>query len=252
MLKIFHRIKSALLIPVPESRYFGTNPIDIETNLKLRINSLTYVIRIMLIILIASMVIIAFFVNKAEESLTKQRILLVPAITRQMQFEAESILSDEYIKRASNEVVKLNETWSFDTYKQNIDELCDYYYDSAPCILVRKTIQETNREQYLIEKHVVSTFLIDKNKSEYHYCEKLERPCSLVVGRRKVYFNATDSVVEKEVAYFMVGSAYYPDKNHPTAMRVTRIVINEEPNPKERLQPFLAQALQGDESVLKN
>lgn len=197
--------------------------------------------------------LIAYLLSKASDNLSNQRIVLVPAIHQRLEYPANSYISETYIQAASNRIVELNESWSYDTYTNNINELCRDYYQHNLCVITKSALASTNREDYILKNRVVSQFVIDKDKSRYHFCEALKRPCSLVVGKRRLFFNYNESVTEKEVAYLIIGDGIWPDNNNPFALRVTRLKINDEGEfPRNNLEPILELALKGDESVLEN
>lgn len=218
---------------------------------QVKILSLALLSFIFLIIFMGGL--IAYLLSKASDNLSNQRIVLVPAIHQRLEYPANSYISETYIQAVSNRIVELNESWSYDTYTNNINELCRDYYQNNLCVITKSALASTNREDYILKNRVVSQFVIDKDKSRYHFCEALKRPCSLVVGKRRLFFNYNETVTEKEVAYLIIGDGIWPDNNNPFALRVSRLKINDEGEfPRNNLEPILELALKGDESVLKN
>lgn len=218
---------------------------------QVKILSATLIAFVVLIVFMAGL--IAFLLSKASDNLSNQRLVLVPAIHQKLEYPANSYISETYIQAVSNKVVELNESWSYDTYVNNVNELCRDYYQNNLCIITRSALSSSNREDYLLKNRVVSQFVIDKNKSRYHFCEALKRPCSLVIGKRRLFFNYNETVTEKDVAYLIIGDGVWPDSNNPFALRISRLKINDlDENPANSLEPILELALKGDESVLKN
>lgn len=218
---------------------------------QVKILSLSLVIFFFLIVFMGGL--ISYLLSKASDNLSNQRLVLVPAIHQRLEYPANSYISETYIQAVSNRIVELNESWSYDTYMNNINELCRDYYQNNLCVITKSALASSNREDYILKNRVVSQFVIDKNKSRYHFCEALKRPCSLVIGKRRLFFNFNETVTEKDVAYLIIGDGVWPDNNNPFALRISRLKINDESEfPANNLEPILELALKGDESVLKN
>jgi hypothetical protein len=211
---------------------------------------LKYVILILLAIVLMLITSNIYFHTKASQSLEHQRIILVPAINRNIVVNADSYISESYIRAVSNSVVSLNENWNYQGYMSNINQLCRENYMPKQCELVKQTIKNTDRESFVTKNKIFSVFTIDEENSEYHFCEKLKRPCSLVVGKRTLFFNGNDKVDERDVAYFIIGENLYPDETNPYAIRISRLKIKEGENPKQLLLPQLELAMKGDKAVL--
>lgn len=234
----------------PTGRHRAVDSI-IVLEYQVKILSLTLITFFVLIIFMSGLV--AYLLSKASDNLNNQRLVLVPAIHQKLEYPANSYISETYIQAVSNKIVELNESWSYDTYINNVNELCRDYYQNNLCVITKSALASSNREDYLLRNRVVSQFVIDKNKSKYHFCEALKRPCSLVIGKRRLFFNYNETVTEKEVAYLIIGEGVWPDGNNPFALRVSRLKINDQDeNPGNSLIPILELALKGDESVLKN
>lgn len=224
--------------------------LDEYLGMKLEISFLRSTIKILSVVVFLLIGSIFYFQNKAASSLNHQRIVMVPAINRKLVIPADSFISETYIRAVSENVVRLNENWSYENYENSVEELCRDYYMREQCELLRTNLRASNRLEYIKENKIFSIFKIDEEKSEYHFCAELKRPCSIVVGKRSLFFNNNDKVAEKEVAYFIVGDNVWPDENNPYALRVSRVKINEEEDPKSKLSPQLELALKGDKSVI--
>lgn len=224
--------------------------LDQTLGMKLEISFVKGMLKIITIIAIVSIFSNIYFYNKASQNLSHQRIILVPAINRKLVIPADSYISETYVQAVSKAVVQLNEVWSYDGYLNNINELCRDYYSREQCELVRANLKSMKREEFVRENKMFSQFTIDQDKSEYHYCEQLKRPCSMVIGKRKLFFNNNDKVIEKEVGYLLIGENIWPDENNPFALRISRLKINEEEDPRSKLLPQLELAMKGDKSAL--
>lgn len=235
----------------PRINFEGATYLDKTLGMHLEISFLKGVVKILTLSIVVLLASTVYFQNKASKNLDHQRIVMVPGINRKVVIEADSYISETYIKAVSNEVVSLNEQWSFEDYEHNIDDLCRDYYMREQCELLRANIRSTNRIEFVRQNKMFSRFYIDVDKSEYHFCTLLKRPCSLVVGKRSLFFNNNDKVSEKEVAYLIIGANVWPDDNNPFALRVSRLKINEDDDPKAKLLPQLELAIKGDKSVLQ-
>jgi hypothetical protein len=235
----------------PRIDYSKSSFLDKNLGMALEISFLRAVIKILILIVFILLASGVYFQNKAASNLDHQRILMVPAINRKIVIPADSYISETYIKAVSNTVVRLNETWNYEDYENSIEELCRDYYMREQCELLRANLKSTKRIDYVKQNKMFSLFKIDEDKSEYRFCKELKRPCSIVVGKRTLFFNNNDKIAEKEVAYLLIGENVWPDENNPYALRISRLKINEEDDPKSKLLPQLELAMKGDKSVLK-
>lgn len=225
--------------------------LDKNLGMLLEISYLKGVIKFLILIIFGLLISGIYFQNKAAKNLDHQRIVMVPGINRNIVIPADSYISETYIKAVSNTVVRLNETWNYEDYERSIDELCRDYYMREQCELLRVNLRSTKRLEYIRDNKMFSLFKIDNEKSEYHFCKELKRPCSVVVGKRTLFFNNNDKIAEKEVAYLLIGENVWPDENNPYSLRISRLKINEEEDPKSKLLPQLELAMKGDKSVLR-
>lgn len=158
-----------------------------------------------------------------------QRLLLVaPTLgVGPVNVEADAVISDNIIKVIAKRVVELNEIWTYESIKDNFDELFKYYYDTEVVEITKNNLKSTNRYEYVMQNKIISTFKINWDKSEFSWCGKLQRACSLVVGQRKIYLNNNEPYKEVDVAYLIFTHAIFPTQENPHAVRVKRIKIDD-------------------------
>ena len=161
------------------------------------------------------------------DGIDSQRLVLVPGLQRKIYVPAEAYLSEAFIQGVSSKVVDLQENWNHITIRGKYKELADWYYDDALENRVSTNLVASKRFDYVEQHLMASEFQIDLEKSKFSWCKKLNRACSLVVGTRKLYLNRNDLHSEREVAYLLITKGVYPDEDNPTAVRFTRVKIND-------------------------
>lgn len=181
------------------------------------------------------------------KGINAQRLVLVPGIHRKLVVPAEAYLSDTYIKAVSKRVVELLEQWSYESIEDAYQELFKDYYDHGLSELTKANLNASNFVQKIKEHKMVSTFSFDWKKSEFRWCEKIQRACALVTGKRRLYINHNEPFAEKEIAYLIISSGVYPDENNPFAIRLTRLIVDDSSDsPYQNIKAQFDAALSGD------
>lgn len=156
-----------------------------------------------------------------------ERLVLVPALQRKLVIPAESYISNTFVEAASNRVVELQESWTYESVEDHYDELFKTYYGHNLSELTKANLIATNRFQYIKKNNMVSTFRIDKKKSSYSWCSKLKRACALVTGTRRIYINNNEIYSKNEVSYLLLSESVWPTEDHPHALKFSRIKIDD-------------------------
>jgi len=164
---------------------------------------------------------------KTLNDFKSERLVLVPAIQRKLVIPAQSYISNSYVEAVSKRIVELQEQWSFDSIQDNYDELFKTYYSHKLVELTKANLLSTDRFSYVKENKIVSTFDVDEKKSEFFWCEKINRACALIAGKRSIFINNNEPYSEKEVAYLILGQSVWPDENNPFALKISRVKIDD-------------------------
>lgn len=164
---------------------------------------------------------------KTLNDFKSERLVLVPGIQRKLIIPAQSYISNSYVEAVSNRIVELQEQWSYSSIQDNYDELFKTYYSHKLVELTKANLMSTDRFNYVKENKIVSTFDVDEKKSEYLWCEKINRACALIIGKRSIYINNNEPYSEKEVAYLILGQSIWPDENTPFALKVSRVKVDD-------------------------
>lgn len=183
-----------------------------------------------------------------EKKSNDQRLILVPAIQRKMVIPSgEAFLTESYIKAVSNRIVELNEQWTWESLEGNYEELFDQYYSHGLEQLTRGNLMATGRIEEVKEKKMVSVFKIDHKRSKYGWCKKLKRSCSIIIGTRTLYASANIPFQKKNVGYFILGEGNWPTDNHPLAVKISRLVVNDrDEDPYQEMMNIYSRALEGE------
>lgn len=201
----------------------------LDQNLGLKAEN--HLLRSVLLILILGMILSAttsiVFGFQLLKGINSQRLILVPGIHRKLVVPAEAFLSDTYIKAVSKRVVELLEQWTYESIQDSYQELFKDYYDHGLTQLTKANLMSSNFIQKVIDNKMVSTFQFDWKRSDFKWCEQIQRACAIVVGKRRLYLNHNEPFAEKEVAYLIVSSGVYPDENNPFAIRMTRLKVDD-------------------------
>ena len=156
-----------------------------------------------------------------------ERLVLVPALQRKLVIPAESYISETFVEAASNRVVELQESWTYESVSDHYDELFKTYYGHSLTELTKANLISTNRIEYIKNNKMISTFRIDKDKSEYSWCTKLNRACALVTGTRRIYINNNEIYSKNKVSYLLLSESVWPTEDHPHALKFSRIKISD-------------------------
>lgn len=201
--------------------------LDQNLGLKAENHLLRSVLIIVIGILLLSSVTSIIFGFQLMKGINSQRLVLVPGIHRKLVVPAEAYLSDTYIKAVSKRVVELLEQWTYESIEDSYQELFKDYYDHGLTQLTKANLTASNFVQKIIEHKMVSTFAFDWKKSEFKWCDQIQRACAIVTGKRRLYINNNEPFSEKEVAYLIISSGVYPDENNPFAVRMSRLVVDD-------------------------
>jgi hypothetical protein len=182
---------------------------------------------ISLIATIAMSISTLLLASKVFNDFRNERLILVPAIQRKIVVPAKSNVSESFVKAAAKRVVELQEQWSYETVQDHFNEVFNLYYSHGLSELTRANLMATNRYNYIEKNKMVSTFHFDNKRSEFSWCEKLNRACAIVVGTRKIYINHNEPYSKKEVAYFLLAETIWPTDEHPHALKFSRVKIDD-------------------------
>lgn len=201
--------------------------LDQNLGLKAENHLLRSILIIIAFVMILSSATSIIFGLQLMKGINSQRLVLVPGIHRKLVVPAEAYLSDTYIKAVSKRVVELLEQWTYESIEDSYQELFKDYYDHGLTQLTKANLNASNFVQKIIDNKMISTFQFDWQRSEFKWCEQIQRACALVVGKRRLYINNNEPFSEKEVAYLIVSSGVYPDENNPFAVRMTRLKVDD-------------------------
>lgn len=201
----------------------------LDQNLGLRAENhlLRSILLVVIFVMILSSITSIIFGVQLMKGVNSQRLVLIPGIHRKLVVPAEAYLSDTYIKAVSKRVVELLEQWTYESIEDSYLELFKDYYDHGLTQLTKANLTASNFVQKIIDNKMISTFQFDWSRSEFRWCEKIQRACALVVGKRRLYINNTEPFSEKEVVYLIISSGVYPDENNPFAVRMTRLKVDD-------------------------
>lgn len=201
--------------------------LDQNLGLKAENRLLRSILIIIVFVLVLSAGTSIIFGVQLLKGVNSQRLVLVPGIHRKLVVPAEAYLSDTYIKAVSKRVVELLEQWTYESIEDSYQELFKDYYDHGLTQLTKANLNASNFIQKIVDNKMISTFQFDWQRSEFKWCEKIQRACALVIGKRRLYINNNEPFSEKEVAYLIVSSGVYPDENNPFAVRMTRLKVDD-------------------------
>lgn len=201
--------------------------LDQNLGLKAENHLLRSVLIIVIGVLLLSSLTSIIFGFQLMKGINSQRLVLVPGIHRKLVVPAEAYLSDTYIKAVSKRVVELLEQWTYESIEDSYQELFKDYYDHGLTQLTKANLTASNFVQKIIEHKMVSTFAFDWKRSEFRWCDQIQRACAIVTGKRRLYINNNEPFAEKEVAYLIISSGVYPDENNPFAVRMTRLIVDD-------------------------
>lgn len=156
----------------------------------------------------------------------RTKVILSPAVQR---FEVATLgkVTDSYIKAAFEHVAERNSSWTFETIDENYQDLFQHYYSNDLVTRTKANLTETGRFDQVRQNKMVSTYKIDRDRSEYTWCEALNLACGLVVGQQTVYIEGNQPFRSENLGYLIFSESIYPTKNNPFALRITRLVIGD-------------------------
>ncbi len=201
--------------------------LDQNLGLKAENHLLRSILIIVIFVMFMSAATSVIFGFQLMKGINSQRLVLVPAIHRKLVIPAEAYLSETYIKAVSKRVVELLEQWTYESIEDSYQELFKDYYDHGLTQLTKANLISSNFVQKIIDNKMISTFQFDWKRSEFKWCEQIQRACAIVVGKRRLYINNNEPFAEKEIAYLIVSSGVYPDENNPFAVRMTRLKVDD-------------------------
>lgn len=164
--------------------------------------------------------------SEMEKSVKNARIILTPAVQREIIVESGEVVSHAFAKAFIQDVVENLENWNYVSVKDNYERLFNLYYDNKQKSTTQTNLLSTSYFEKIIENKMSSFIDIDWGKSKIAYCEKMQRICGLVVGSRNLFTNESRPFSTREVAYLILAKAVRPDPQiSPMALRVTRVSI---------------------------
>jgi len=156
----------------------------------------------------------------------RTQVILSPAVQR---FEIATMgqVTDSYIKAAFEHVAERNSSWTYDTVEENYRDLFEHYYSNDLVTRTKANLAESGRFDQVHQNKMVSTYKIDRDRSEYTWCQALNLACGLVVGQQTLYIEGNQPFRSENIAYLIFSESIYPTKNNPFALRITRLVIGD-------------------------
>lgn len=183
---------------------------------------------------------------KVSSDFKSERVILVPGIQRSMTVPAGTFFSESFIKGVATRIVELQEQWTYETLEDHYKELFKLYYGHGLEQITRANLKSTDRINYVRKNKMVSTFKFDFKRSEFKYCKKIQKSCSLVVGTRKVFVENNMPFAEKQVAYLIISDGIWPTDDHPFALKAYRVIIDDSTsNPYDNIKNQLEAAKNG-------
>lgn len=171
-------------------------------------------------------ILCVFLVVQNISNLDRTKFILSPAVER---FEIATVdqVTDSYIQAAFEHVASRNSSWTFESIEENYDDLFKNYYSQDLVTRTKANLAQSDRVSYVKQNKMVSTFKIDREKSEYTWCAALNLACGLVVGKEGVFIDGNQPYRSEEVAYLIFSESIYPTRTNPFAIRVTRLAIGD-------------------------
>lgn len=174
------------------------------------------------------------------KNVDRTQVILSPAVER---FEVATVnqVTDSYIKAAFEHVALRNSSWTYETLEENYEDLFAHYYSQDLATRTRANLMQTGRFDYVKKNRMISTFKIDRERSEYTWCAALNLACGIVVGREATFIDGNQPFNSTDVAYLVFSESIFPTKTNPFALRITRLVIGD----YDSLKKALAAAKEG-------
>ena len=173
----------------------------------------------------ALLILVLFFF--AFKGLKNERIILIPGLQNKIEIPANAFVSDFFIKGISSRIVNLLENWNYESLEENHQELYNFYLTKELENQISSNVLSTNRYEFVREKKMVSFFKIDFEHSKFEWCEKINNLCALVKGTRTVFINNNEVFSKKNVFYFLIGDGIYPTNEHPFAVKISRLIMDD-------------------------
>ncbi|MFG1516187.1 hypothetical protein ABMA71_16360, partial [Halobacteriovorax sp. ZH3_bin.1] len=145
-------------------------------------------------------------VRSIDDKIRAMRIVLTPAIHKQIIIEPGAELEIKYVKDFMLKLVNLNEVWDHETVEQRHNQLKELYYTEEMAIQLNTSVNSIRFYDKVERAKMASFFRIDFEKSKFEMCEKIGRVCGVVVGKRNMYMNFSQPYQSKTVAYFILGA----------------------------------------------
>jgi len=193
------------------------------------------------IVSIALVVLVFFTINKIEDT----KYILAPGITE---------LTDAYpglVTRGYTEGIFIHAaeklgTWSSDSFKENMDNLYHFFFTPQLTLIQKENIRLNKFEERIKTKKILSIFHVDRDRSVFDWCGKVQIPCGVVVGKESIYQDGYPYKTE-DVAYFMAGTATIPNRTENAfAIKIARIVRTTEGHAKTLLEAAKKGELPGE------
>lgn len=171
--------------------------------------------------------------------LDRVRFILVPSIKGWTEAYPDQV-TDEYIAGLFEHVATKLSNWNYWNFESNQEDLYKRFFAPELVVRNRENLRLKNFYSKIKENKLTSMFQVNQEESVYQWCEAIQAPCGITVGREFIY---SDSFPYKEetIAYFMLGDHKLPEKAKPFAVRITRIIRTT----PERAQALLRAAQKG-------
>lgn len=170
--------------------------------------------------------IIVFLVVLNIRNVDRTQVILSPAVQR---FEIATVnqVTDSYIQAAFEHVASRNSSWTYESVEENYADLFSNYYSEDLATRTKANLAQSDRFAYVKQNKMVSTFKIDRERSESTWCAALNLACGIVVGREGIFIDGNQPYRSEEVAYLIFSESIYPTRKNPFSLRVTRLVIGD-------------------------
>ena len=180
--------------------------------------------------------------KKIEDAVERGRIILTPIVQGRVNIERGSIVSDGYIKGMAKEVINKLEAWTYESIEDNYSELFREYYDHSLIVKTKADVDSSRLYDTTRQKKMVSLWKMDPEKSEFTWCNAIQRACAIVTGTTKTYIAHNQPYKTEERAYFILAQDIHPNEHKNNyALLVTRLVYGN----REELKQLMEAAKSG-------
>ncbi|PIR04680.1 MAG: hypothetical protein COV57_03085 [Candidatus Liptonbacteria bacterium CG11_big_fil_rev_8_21_14_0_20_35_14] len=164
--------------------------------------------------------------SEVEKSIKNTRIVLTPAIKQEIVIEGNETVSQSFAKAFLRNIVEMLENWNHVNVEDNYKQLFEIYYDQKQTSTTKTNLMSSQYFEKIKELKMASYIDIDWSKSKIGYCQKIERICGLIVGKRNVFIEFSRPYSTREVSYFIMAKVVRPDPVvSPMALKVTRVSV---------------------------